>query len=652
LFKEAAGAIESEHFKEVTRWLAKSALLVLLCTLCALADYIPDPRYKQADDLLGESRFVKARELGEAMLKEDPNSFEAQTILGRVHLLGEGNPGKADYYFRKARRTITERFRDPSTRNGPWRCYGDLLWNLRNAAMDLEDYEQALEWVTEYNEAYPHAAVPERYGWPLMKLGRMDEARERMAKARENKKDNDDAVNTILNTIGAVEYEISNFEESLAAYEEIVRRVESGKGEKDPVFYSNAAEASRDLLDYPSSEKYLLKSTKYLHSYSYSTPWLDLAELYIGQGRQPEAIQALERHSHHLARCKPAIQNQKRATSQAILGMTLMACGHDAEARQLLQEVARHGDRNSGTSTKRSLVRSRNQFFYREALKQQRERIREERSYGDLKDWPSLYWEDLRMGRQIEAARRECAALAITNDGPRAMLRPYGPKGFNCPWLTPALWEVFGSGVISVEAEKMVEAMEGDPTVPYILSILAEATGDEDMMKDCLEKLPPSQVLLRGRLHALLARSSGSAESLQQALEADPPVIRRLSMSLPVQIQCSDGTVQSMLASSPRFRSGTGFQLVVDGAPSSGYRGHLQGPDGSVLTRFESSAGEDEKESRRLLCETVHQTVFAPRVNLTQADINGLDGSNLAGGRFREQLKDIVGVKPDKESEK
>ena len=629
---------------------AKIALAVLLCTLCAAADYNPDPRYVEATQMLRESRFVKAREIGEAMLKEDPGSFEAHAILGRVHLFGEGNPGKGDYYLRKARETIVKRYPAPSTNSGPWKCYADTLWFLRDAAMDLEDYEQAMEWVTEYNEAYPHAASPERYGWPLMKLGRMDEARERMGKATEQVKDDPDALNSILNTIGAVEYEIGNFEESLAAYEEIVSRIENGQGERDPVFYSNAAEAARDLLDYPTAEKYLLKSTRYIHSFSYSTPWLDLADLYIGQGRQPEAIQALERHSAHLARCKPSVQNQKRATSQAVLGMTLMACGYDDEARHLLEQVALHGDRNSGTSTKRSLVRSRNHFFYREALKQQRERLREERSYSGVKEWLSLYWQDLRMGREIEAARRECAALAISNNGPQAMLRPYGPQVFNCPWLTPSLWEIFGAGVVSVEARRAAEEMEGELTRPYVLAILAEADGDEALMKKCLEELPPSQVLLRARMHALIARTNGSPESLQQALESDPPVIRRLSMSLPVQIKCGDSTVSSMLESSPRFHSDSGFELVIDGSVETGYRGHLQGPDGSVLTRFESEPSENQVQTRKLLCEKVHQTVFAPRVNLTQADINGLDGSNLAGGRFREQLKDIVGNQSEKES--
>ena len=121
-------------------------------------------------------------------------------------------------------------------------------------------------------------------------------------------------------------------------------------------------------------------------------------------------------------------------------------------------------------------------------------------------------------------------------------------------------------------------------------------------------------------------------------------------MSLPVQIKCGDSTVSSMLESSPRFHSDSGFELVIDGSVETGYRGHLQGPDGSVLTRFESEPSENQVQTRKLLCEKVHQTVFAPRVNLTQADINGLDGSNLAGGRFREQLKDIVGNQSEKES--
>ena len=123
-------------------------------------------------------------------------------------------------------------------------------------------------------------------------------------------------------------------------------------------------------------------------------------------------------------------------------------------------------------------------------------------------------------------------------------------------------------------------------------------------------------------------------------------------MSLPVSLSCSDKALQSMIESSPRFHSGEGFSLAISGPAASGFSGQLQGPDGSVLSRFESPANEDESTARQELCEVLHQTVFAPRVNLTQADINGLDGSNLAGGHFREQLKDIVGTESDKESEK
>ena len=130
-------------------YLIRVLAFVLLCCGSAWADFTPDPRYKEADQLLRESRFVKAREIGEAMLKADPNSFEAQSILGRVHLYGEGNPGKADYYLRKSHKTIVSTFDAPSTAQGPWDCYGDVLWSLRVAAMDLEEYEQAIGWVDE-----------------------------------------------------------------------------------------------------------------------------------------------------------------------------------------------------------------------------------------------------------------------------------------------------------------------------------------------------------------------------------------------------------------------------------------------------------------------------------------------------------------------
>lgn len=617
-------------------------IFLLLTGLVWADDFKPDPDYVKADKLLLKSRYVKAREIGEKMLKADPESFQAQCILGRVHLWGEGNPGKADYYLRKARKGILARYDEPSTTAGPWRCYGDTLWSLRAAAMDLEDYDQAIAWVDEYNERFP-PGVPEFYGWPLMKQGRLDEARQRIATAREKtKKDDHEAVNRMINTLGAIEYEAGNYQESLDTFKELIARVQSGRGEKDAVYYSNAAEAARDLLDFPAAERYLLQSTNYLGSNSYSTPWLDLAELYLAQGRQPEAIQALRRHSRHLTGCEPGIQNQKRAVSQRILGMTLMACGYDLEAGDIMEKVALHGDRNSGTSTKRSLVRSRNHFFYREALKQKRERLREQRSFSPLRQKPGLYFQELTLTSRMEAARRECAALALKAGGPTHMIVPFGPNGFNCPWLTPSLWEIFGSGVVTAEASTLMESVP-EESRPYVQAIQAEAKGDTDKMKAALEDLPASQKLLRARLQALL----GSPESLQQALESDPPVVRRLSLSLPVKIE-GDGTLSRMVLSSPRFHSGKGFVMSLQGSGTS-YQGTLQGPDGSVLSRF-SASGETADEARREFCRELHQVIFAPRVNLSQTDINGLDGSNLAGGHFRNQLKDLVGI-PTEETE-
>lgn len=628
----------------------RALLIWLLLVGVALADFTPDPRYVEADKLINGYKFVRAREIAEKLLREKPDSFEGQVLMGRVQLLGEGNPGKADYYLRKGIKTMRRQYPHPNYQGGPWRCYADALWAVYQSSLDLEHYHDAIKWADKYDKDFPPAR-PQLKSWPLMKLGRMKEARAQMVAALNEVKDNDEAINMILNTQGAVEYEAGNLKESLKVQEDILHRIKQGKGSTDAVFYTNAAESARDLLDFSLTEKYLLEGTRNLSSDTYATPWTSLAELYLSQGRQPEAIEALKRHAKHLATLPGYIQIQQRADSQRILGMALLACGYDEDAVKLLHEVALHGDRNSATSTQRTLVRSRNFYFYREALKQYQQRLAEERSFSPMKEWPKIWLKELTVAQDMEAARRECAALALRNGGPQAMVPPFGPKGFNCPWLTPGLSQIFGEGVVAVAASRVIKDLP-EKARPFASAILAEAKSDKALMRKCLEDLPPSQVLLRARLYALLAREDGSPDDFQKVLESDPPVLRRLDLALPVQISCQDGTLRSMIASSPRFRSGKGFQLQIEGGTQTGYQGRLLGQDGSVLTRFSSPGGTDPDESRLKLCRELHQRVFAPRVNLSQMDINGLDGSNLAGGQFRVQLEDIVGKKPASESEK
>lgn len=626
--------------------------LVFCLLLCgqALADFTPDSRYLEADRLLRDHKFVRAREIAEEMLRERPNSFEAQILLGRVQLLGEGNPGKADYYLRKGLDNLKSRYSSPNYRGAPWKCYADALWAMYQASMALERYEEAMEWVDEYDKSFPPSR-PHLKGWPLMKLGRMDEAREKMSAAMREVGHNAEYVNTVLNTQSALEYESGHLEDSLRLQEELLRRIERGEGFIEPVFYTNAAESARDLLDFAKTEKYLLDGARYLNSETYATPWSALAELYVGEGRQPEAIQALKQHSRHLASLSADILIQQRADSQRVLGTTLLACGHDREAAKILRDVALHGDRNSATSTERSLVRSRNFFFYREALKQKRERIREDRVVGDTKEWIELWLEEAGINHEMEAARRECAALGVKNGGPDAMIAPFGPKGFNCPWLTPAISEIFGKGVVANQTAQILETLP-EKARPFAQAILAEATNDQDLMRSTIEQLPPRQALLRARMYALLARAGGEAQNYQKVLESDPPALRRLGLSLPIQLRCSDSQLSNWILDSPRFHKGKGLALVVEGNVQDGFQGQLQGSDGAVLSRLSSPGGPDAKEVRLAFYRELHQQVFAPRVNLTQMDINGLDGSNLSGGQMRVKLEEIVGKKSGIESEK
>lgn len=70
----------------------------------------------------------------------------------------------------------------------------------------------------------------------------------------------------------------------------------------------------------------------------------------------------------------------------------------------------------------------------------------------------------------------------------------------------------------------------------------------------------------------------------------------------------------------------------------------LLGPDGAVIARTVTPGRGDGVETARALCRSFHEAAFAPRVDLSQTDINSLDGSNAASTAVRERMLDSLGI--------
>jgi hypothetical protein len=46
-----------------------------------------------------------------------------------------------------------------------------------------------------------------------------------------------------------------------------------------------------------------------------------------------------------------------------------------------------------------------------------------------------------------------------------------------------------------------------------------------------------------------------------------------------------------------------------------------------------------------MLCKEIHRRAFATKIDLSQMDINSLDGSVISGDSSRMSLKELFGVK-------
>jgi hypothetical protein len=96
-----------------------------------------------------------------------------------------------------------------------------------------------------------------------------------------------------------------------------------------------------------------------------------------------------------------------------------------------------------------------------------------------------------------------------------------------------------------------------------------------------------------------------------------------------------------MLLGSPRFVAAEhGLVLSVE-SQGTAARACLQGASEQVLAcaEIERKSAEDQDSFARRVAAAALDQLFAPRVDLSQGEINSLDGQNLSG---RDALEDVL----------
>lgn len=644
----------------VRRFLLGVLVLATALGAAVQAAYPPSPAEQQAYDLMQkEGAYVKAREVAESVLKVDHRSFVAYYVIGAVYFRAEGSLPRAYYFLQKSRRMVEREWGSPLPASGPWLWHARILEELIDVTAEMDRYEEELDLLALHDRLYV-PPLPSSWGWPLMKLGRMEEARAKIAEAL--KSDKPGVITHAMNTLGAIENECDDPQKAYEVYTQLVAMVRQKNWDMHAVYLRNAGATALSLLKYEDGERLLLDSAKYFDPGTFTNPWRTLAVLYVDEGRIPEAISAVREMHAWSHRTLPSLDQQSWAERQLVTAAILLESGYTQEALSIARRVLNRPDRRGGTSLHADQSEAGLLLFYHYALRVEAQRLREEMSWCDMKQWARDLIELSRVEVEAWSSGRRASAMIVHHGRLGPSIRPSAPDAIALvDWTRPELSEILGPGVVGAETERLLKRTGpmADLDRPFLLVTEGHADylrGRDGEAKEALEaalqELPPAEVLQRAQTNALLGKVleregdlGGALAHDELAMEKAPSVFRSFGLALPCKVSFSGGDAArmaaAMLEGSPRFEVGRGgFSVRINQTGALVY-GSLLAPDGTVLCQMRSPAARDPEAAARLFCQEFHRRAFAPKVDLSQTDITSLEGSNLTGDEVRDQLRDL-----------
>lgn len=608
---------------------------------------------------------MKARELGERIVAAHPDSYAGHFLLGAAFQHGEGELPQAVFHLRRALALYEARWSPPNQESAPWNWHKLALGELAGALGSMERPDEQLDVIAEYNRFYEPRWEAHRI-WPLMKLGRYDEARQAAQAAVAQGGAQRKAARADL--CGA-ESEAGDRMQSWLTCVEATREFRAPTSRDGQLEFSNAAEASLSMLRYDEAERFLVEAGRRDNAVPWVNPYQQQADLYLVEGRVAEAIAAM-RAGQELRVAQPAWSEQfYRAHFDGVLARLFLLAGVTDRAALAARRAVEQPDRQGHTSGSQAEYQAASLVLLATALGEQAERSAEEAVSAPFVESVKLRLRAWRQRVEAWRARRRAAVLLSDEAFLARSLRPYY-IGVQLPaWLLPEVVDTVGGGVAlaALARAREVETLSGASS--FFDALAAEAyfqRGDcgpsDAAAASALHELPAAEVTLRARLDALVgecARRRGDDAAVEAhdaaALAHDPDVLRRLGLRLPVAIE-GDGSglarrAARLLARSPRFDSDGGgpFLVTIEGGRTP--RACLRGGSREELACAHLNLPVDtpDEAGARLLVAEFHRAAFALKADLSQADLDTLDGSpstQRADHRVRSLL-DALGDRKD-----
>lgn len=585
-------------------------------TTCFGLNGITHPTALSICDALALEQNVRARELAQQWLQEEPDSPGAQFAMAEILSQIEGNLPRALYHLNQAEQLTNYGSLGRALESGNLEWYYLTLTELSYLHQLIGNQEQSLAYLEKLEQIFGQETESFR-GWPLIKLKRFDEARtsaEQVLNSSSNPRDRSRAWNTLC----AVELADLRPAESLQACENAMNEdseLAASQGERlDTVHLLNASEVSLNLLRFQNAENYLDRATEFMDATSVGNPWVNKLYLYMNQGRFDEARQALDNMMVWRSNQEPLITVMNRADHFLVSAIFLFLSGYQDDAARLTQAALNQPDRTGSYTADEAQKDSYAALINSIAHNLRYQRLLEEMAVtpfpGNMRVWVEAQAARFRAWR----AERLAASLFADEETLINRMRPYAPLDVHIPeWIEPDLASLMGAGVIGrlldTAAEQGVFALNMGYYHAWQAEVSFLQSRHDDLRQQAaqaIQQLPNQEIMLRTRVQARLAQSlwqQGDETARSQALtlfanvyRQDPNLFRRLAITLPVILAGEDNAFteeqRDWLSDSPRFEPGAeGLILELATTPSDPVC--LRTPDRLVLhcTQMTQTAG-------------------------------------------------------------
>ena len=627
-------------------------------TLCFGMLGITEQRALDICDALTLKENVRARELAQRWIAEQPASAAAQFALAEVLIRVEGNLARGLFHLSRAEELTNYTSLGRAMADGGAEWHYLALSQLSYVHQLMGDQQASLDYLDKIEAVYGQEVESFR-GWPLIKMQKWDEARASADLVLSTSNDVGER-SRAWNTLCAVELASLRPAESLEACDKSIAEdgVAAGEdGDRDTVYLLNASEVALSMLRMEKAEDYLTRASRYLNPDSVGDPWINLLYLYMNQGRFEEARTALDSLLVWRDNQEPIVGVMNRAEHFLVSAALLILSGYPEDAATLsataLNQPDRTGSYSADEAQKDSIAALINHIANQTAY----EMKLEEAAILPLPGALSARAEALRLRFKSWRSARHAAALFANLQTLQNRLRPYAPLDVHIPeWMEPELVSIMGEGVMSSVLEETLAAgafsLNEGYYHAYHAEIAAQRGQDLRTMEyagRALNLLPVQEVLLRARLSARIADAAWRLDqheialsNYEQALQWDPSIMRRLGLALPVHITGVDDEfvreVMGYLESSPRFHNDPDG-LLLEVFPQSDLTLCLSTRGGSPLSCLQMGEvttleiGVDGQAEAltpaQQLVKEFHRRTFGPGLEISQNQRMALMGSSV-----------------------